>query len=194
MTKRPRALRLASSVAFVLFLASIWQAGKAQAPAPASGSSGGAGAGGGGVTSINTVPGAFTFSGSGVNCVTTTCTFNGGGAKLRVPLTFSSYTNTPMTGSYTVCGNVGQAGTPSQIVIIGDVAGSGTITFNGVARSSYTGPSSAITTLGTETLTSALNLLDSSPGWGAIAANTVICLTLTVTSPGPSVLTVEVTF
>jgi hypothetical protein len=31
----------------------------------------------GGVTSINSVPGAFTFTGAGVNCSSTTCTFSG---------------------------------------------------------------------------------------------------------------------
>lgn len=36
------------------------------------------GGGGGGVTLINGVGGAFTFTGSGVTCVTTTCTFSGG--------------------------------------------------------------------------------------------------------------------
>lgn len=35
--------------------------------------------GGGGVTSINGTAGAFTFSGAGVSCTTTTCTFSGGG-------------------------------------------------------------------------------------------------------------------
>lgn len=35
--------------------------------------------GGGGVTSINTVAGAFTFTGAGVSCSGTTCTFAGGG-------------------------------------------------------------------------------------------------------------------
>lgn len=35
---------------------------------------------GGGVTSINGTPGAFTFTGSGVSCATTTCTFTGGAA------------------------------------------------------------------------------------------------------------------
>ena len=37
-----------------------------------------AGGGGGGVISINTVSGAFTFTGSGVSCTSTTCTFTGG--------------------------------------------------------------------------------------------------------------------
>jgi hypothetical protein len=37
------------------------------------------GASGGGVTSINSTAGAFTFTGSGVSCTTTTCTFSGGG-------------------------------------------------------------------------------------------------------------------
>lgn len=40
----------------------------------------GGGGSGGGVTSINGTPGDFTFTGPGVNCVTTTCTFSGSGS------------------------------------------------------------------------------------------------------------------
>lgn len=40
----------------------------------------GGGGSDGGVTSINGTPGDFTFTGSGVNCVTTTCTFSGSGS------------------------------------------------------------------------------------------------------------------
>lgn len=51
-----------------------------------------AGSGGGsGVASINTVTGAFTFTGSGVNCVTTTCTFTGG--TLTFPATVAGTVN-----------------------------------------------------------------------------------------------------
>jgi hypothetical protein len=39
---------------------------------------GAAGSGAGGVTSINSTAGAFTFTGSGVSCTGTTCTFSGG--------------------------------------------------------------------------------------------------------------------
>jgi hypothetical protein len=49
------------------------------------------GSGGGGVTSINTVTGAFTFTGSGVSCTSTTCTFSGSG--LAFPATVSGTTN-----------------------------------------------------------------------------------------------------
>ena len=38
----------------------------------------GGGGGGGGVSSINSTTGAFTFTGSGVSCTTTTCTFTSG--------------------------------------------------------------------------------------------------------------------
>jgi hypothetical protein len=48
----------------------------ASAVVPCSFSGGGAS----GVASINSTTGAFTFNGPGVNCVTTTCTFTGGGS------------------------------------------------------------------------------------------------------------------
>ena len=55
------------------------------------------GSGAGGVTSINSVAGPFTFTGSGVSCVTTTCTFTSGGVT-----SFNSRTGAvaPTTGDY----------------------------------------------------------------------------------------------
>lgn len=59
------------------------------------------GGGGGGVASINTIAGAFTFSGAGVSCVGTTCTFSGGGGGGVSSITNSDGTLTisPTTGA-----------------------------------------------------------------------------------------------
>jgi hypothetical protein len=62
----------------------------------------GCGGGGGGVTSINGTAGAFTFSGGGVSCTTTTCTFSGGGGSFSA-LTGDA-TSTSTGGATTVLG------------------------------------------------------------------------------------------
>lgn len=52
---------------------------------------------GSGVTSINTVPGAFTFSGSAVSCTGTTCIFTGGGGGGSTDILTNSVDNTLQT-------------------------------------------------------------------------------------------------
>lgn len=116
-----------------------------------------------------------------------------GGAKLRVPISFNTGGSSLAAGTE-ICGNIGQAGTPSQIVLYTDISATFTVTFTSVAQSSYSGPSSATTTLGTESFSSQLTKLDSSPGWGAISANTAVCATLTSVTTAPTWITVEVTF
>lgn len=60
-----------------------------------------------GVSSINTVGGAFTFTGSGVSCTSTTCTFNGGGSS---GLTVGSTTVASGTTTRILFDNVGVLG------------------------------------------------------------------------------------
>jgi len=61
----------------------------------------GAGGGGSGVTSINGSAGSFTFSGAGVSCTTTTCTFGGGGGYTNVT---GSASETTVALINTACG------------------------------------------------------------------------------------------
>jgi len=66
------------------------------------------GGSGGGVSSINSNTGAFTFTGAGVSCTATTCTFSGTGSGVS---SFNTRTGAvvPTTGDYTVSQVTGAA-------------------------------------------------------------------------------------
>jgi hypothetical protein len=70
-------------------------------------STGSACSGGGGVASINTVTGAFTFTGSGVSCTSTTCTFSGTGAGMN----FNGLTSGTNTAAAMLVGTGASLGT-----------------------------------------------------------------------------------
>jgi hypothetical protein len=91
------------------------------------------GGGGSGVASINTVTGAFTFTGSGVSCTSTTCTFSGTGSGMN----FNGLTSGTNTAAAMLVGTGASLGT----------TGSGTI-----AATSLTGniPESQVTNLTTD--------------------------------------------
>lgn len=69
------------------------------------------GGGGAGVASINGITGAFTFSGSGVSCSATTCTFNGASTISSVSNSDGSLTISPTTGAVVASLNVAHANT-----------------------------------------------------------------------------------
>ena len=94
---------------------------------------------GGGVTSINTTTGAFTFTGSGVSCTGTTCTFSGGGAVSSLTTTGSSGAATLISGvlnipTYTLSG---LGGAPlNSPTFTGTVAGA-SANWSGVSAASH---------------------------------------------------------
>jgi hypothetical protein len=85
-----------------------------------------------------------------------------------------------LAGTMTRCSNLPVAGAINEFSAEGSAAGAATLTFKTVATTSYTGPASAATTIGTESLSSAAQLIDTTlSGWTtAIAANTSLCVTL----------------
>ena len=120
-------------------------AGSAWTPcAPGSGSSG--------VTSINTVTGAFTFTGGGVSCTGTTCTFSNTGSTAWSAITSGTNANALVIGTG---GSLG-------------VSGSGTIAATSAPISGITGLGTGVATfLGTPTSANLAAALTDETGTGA---------------------------
>lgn len=92
-------------------------------------------AGGAGVSSINATGGAFTFTGSGVSCVSTTCTFSGSGSGIG-SITWSLpsiLTASPTTISASGTQTFALANQNANLVFAGPTTGSASVpTFRGL--------------------------------------------------------------
>ena len=92
--------------------------------------------GGSGVTSINASSGAFTFSGAGVSCTTTTCTFSGTGSGVA---TINSASGAfTFTGSGVSCTSTTCTFTGGGVASINSTTGAFTFTGSGVSCTSTT--------------------------------------------------------
>ncbi len=91
------------NLSLLFFILAVFLVTPAWAEFVTGGSSGG---GSSGVASINSIAGAFTFTGSGVSCTSTTCTFSGSGGSVSVTAGSNDIVinPTPGTGTFTVSG------------------------------------------------------------------------------------------
>jgi hypothetical protein len=155
--------------------------------AQSSGGNTGGGGGSAGVSSINSTAGAFTFTGSGVSCTGTTCTFSSGGSQAFSSLTSGINTTAAMvigTGaSFTFSGSGTINANEINGTVLSGLATGPLYNTTGTGVPSIETAAQAISALGTNPVINGTNfVLTTPPVIGATTPAAISCTICTATT------------